>query len=383
MSSRPALTLKELNRSTLHRQQLLERSDGSVADAIGRVGGLQAQHATWPYVALWSRRHTAEIAELENALADTSVVKATVMRTTLHLLDAADVRTFDALSALPRLATWQPSAARAGLDLTELNNAVRDFCAEPRTVAEIEQQLSTLHPGIDPADHIPGGVRNGWFRLGTAGGGLVHVPPSGFWREHGKPSYVAADRWLPEAAAADEPTPEEALRTGIERFLAGYGPATAGDFMQWSGQRRVGIVKAALKALGDRIVEFDGPGTEPWLDLADLDRVSADVPAPPRLLARWDSALIAYAPKARARLVDPAHVAAVYKKNGDVLPTFLIDGTVAGLWSWESTDELATLTLEPFAPLPRQDRTALADEAERLLRYVAPDSQGHTVAWAA
>ncbi|MFC7624921.1 winged helix DNA-binding domain-containing protein [Microlunatus sp. GCM10028923] len=380
MSSRPRLALQDLNRATLHRQQLLERADGAVADVVGRVAGLQAQHATWPYVALWTRRHTADVTELEDALAEARVVKATVMRTTLHLVDAADVRAFDLLSAQPRLATWQPSATRAGLDLTELNAEVRDFCREPRTVAEIERRLSSLHPGIDPADHIPGGVRNGWFRLGTAGGGLVHVPPSGFWNEHGKPSYVAATGWLPATVA--DPTPEEALRTGIERFLAAYGPATAGDFMPWSGQRRVGIVRSALRALGDRIVEFDGPGGEPWLDLADLDQVPADVPAPPRFLARWDSALIAYAPKARARLVDPAHVAAVYKKNGDVLPTFLIDGTVAGLWSWEATADLATLTLDPFAPLRRQDRTALTDEAERLLRYVAPDSRDHRVGWA-
>ncbi|GAB3747117.1 winged helix DNA-binding domain-containing protein [Microlunatus parietis] len=382
MNARPVLTLKDLNRATLHRQLLLERAGGPVADVVGRVAGLQAQHATWPYVALWTRRQTAEVSELQDALAEAFVVKATVMRTTLHLVDAADVRAFDALSALPRLATWQPSAARAGLDLTELNAEVRDFCSEPRTVAEIEQRLSTLHPGIDPADHIPGGVRNGWFRLGTAGGGLVHVPPSGFWNEHGKPSYVALGGWVPGADGVPDPTPEEALRTGVERFLAAYGPATAGDFMQWSGQRRVGTVRAALKSLGDRIVEYDGPGGEPWLDLADLDRVPADVPAPPRFLARWDSALIAYAPKARARLVDPAHVAAVYKKNGDVLPTFLIDGLVAGLWSWEATEDRATLRLEPFASLRRKDRTALTEEAERLLRYVAPDSRDHEVGWA-
>lgn len=91
------------------------------------------------------------------------------------------------------------------------------------------------------------------------------MPPSGFWNEHGKPSYVAAAGWVPAAA---DPTPEEALRTGIERFLVAYGPATAGYFMQWSGQRRVGIVRVALRALGDRIVEFDGPGGEPWLDRA-------------------------------------------------------------------------------------------------------------------
>ncbi|WP_152363559.1 winged helix DNA-binding domain-containing protein [Microlunatus speluncae] len=378
MSASKVLTLRDLNRATLHRQRLLERADGPVSEVVGRLAGLQAQHATWPYVALWSRRHTAAVSELEAALADGAVIRATVMRTTLHLVDAADARTFDVLSAQPRLATWQPSAARAGLDLVELNAEVRAFCREPRTVAEIEARLGRLHPEIDPSRHIPGGVRNAWFRLGTAAGGLVHVPPSGFWGEHGKPSYVALDVRVPGLA---DPTPEQALRTGIERFLAAYGPATAADFMQWSGQRRIGIVRAALKSLGDRIVELEGPGPDPWLDLAGLETVPADAPPPRRFLARWDSALIAYGTRARARLVDPAHTAAVYKKNGDVLPTFLIDGQVAGLWSTETADDRAILTLEPFAKVGRKDRAALTEEADRLLRYLSPTATTHKINW--
>jgi hypothetical protein len=374
-----ALTLSDLNRATLHRQLLLERADAPVADVVGRVAGLQAQHTTWPYVALWSRRHTADVTELETAIGDRSVVKATLMRTTLHVVDAADTRAFDVMSAQPRLATWQPSASRAGLDLLDLNAEAREFCREPRTVAELEAHLGGLHPSVNPAEHIPGGVRRAWFRLATAGGGLVHAPPSGFWAEHGKPSYVDIDVWLGKAT---DPALAGALETGIERFLSAFGPATLSDLMQWSGQRRIGLVRAAVRAMGDRIVEYDGPDRETYLDLVDLDLPPAEAPAPPRFLARWDSLLIAYASAGRARIAAPEHTTAIYKKNGDVLPTFLVDGMVAGLWSAETVKDRATLRIEPFAAVPAQDRTALTDEAERLLSYLASDASSHQVTWA-
>lgn len=375
-----AVTPGGLNRATLQRQFLLERADAPVADAIGRLAGLQAQHATWPYVALWTRRHTTNVTELEAALTDRSVVKSTTMRTTLHLIDTADARLFDVMSARARLGTWRPSAARAGVDLLDLNAEVRAFCQESRTVAEIEARLSELHPTINPYDHIPPGPRNAWFRLATAGGGLVHVPPSGFWAEHGKPSYVDIDVWLDGPATS--PAPDDALQASVERFLSAYGPATLADLMQWSGQRRIGVMRAAVKALGDRIVELAGPDDETYLDLAGLDLPPADAPAPPRFLARWDSLLIAYASKGRARLVDPVRAPAIYKKNGDVLPTFLIDGMVAGLWSVETLKGRAVLRIDPFAAIPPKERAALSDEAERLVHYAAPDADAHEVTWA-
>jgi len=381
------LTLDELTRTTLHRQFLTERADATVPEVIGRLAGLQAQHASWPYVALWTRRPTAAVSELESAIADRNVIKATLMRTTLHLVAACDVCAFDVMTAQPRLGTWDASATRAGLDLTALNAEVRAFCAEPHTVAEIEDHLAGLHAGMDLHDHIPRGPRNPWFRLGSAGGGLVHVPPSGMWGEHGKPRYVTLDTWLD---GADDPagsvtSDDDALKHGVVRYLSAYGPATLADLMQWSGQRRRGVMRAALAALGDRIAEYTGPDGETYLDLADLDIASFDDPVPPRFLARWDSVLIGYAPAHRERLIATEHVPAVYKKNGDVLPTILVNGQVAGLWSYESVGDRATLRIQPFAgvaQVSRRDRDVLTDEAERLIRYVAPDSSAYDVVWA-
>ena len=99
MTAGRRLSARELNRATLQRQWLLERRGATPAEAAGGLAGLQAQHANSPYIALWSRVRDFAIADLEAALVDRSVVKATVMRATLHLVAASDFFAFDAASA--------------------------------------------------------------------------------------------------------------------------------------------------------------------------------------------------------------------------------------------------------------------------------------------
>ena len=89
----PPRTLSRLalNRATLARQGLLAPiMDGSIADAVAGVGSLQAQHPEWPPIALWSRAGDRAIAGLPNALADHSVVRAALMRITVHVVAAHD-----------------------------------------------------------------------------------------------------------------------------------------------------------------------------------------------------------------------------------------------------------------------------------------------------
>jgi DNA glycosylase AlkZ-like len=78
------LTAGQLNRATLDRQLLLRREPMAVVDAVHRVVGLQTQVAASPYLALWNRLAAFDPAELDAAFADRVVVKATVMRITLH-----------------------------------------------------------------------------------------------------------------------------------------------------------------------------------------------------------------------------------------------------------------------------------------------------------
>lgn len=368
------LSPQQLNRATLQRQGLLERFGGTVSEVIGGLAGLQAQHANSPYVALWSRRKGQTIGELEQSLTSRNVVKATLMRSTLHLVDGAGFHAYDVAAAGARVANWAPSARKAGLDLLEVNQELLAYCSEPRTVADIEEHLADLYSG-KLTEAAPAGVRNTAFRMASAAGGLVHVPPSGLWKSHGKPSYVAADRWL---AGADRPSPLEALALVIRRFLGAYGPASVVDMMKFAGLRKVTEVRAALAALGDDVVRYSGP-TDEAVDLASLEVPPADAPAPARFLSRWDSVLIAY--DNRDRILPPDYKAAVIKKNGDFLPTFLVDGLVAGLWAVESGASRAVLRLEPFRRLPADTKKELEAEGEALVRYVEPEAVGWTIEW--
>lgn len=376
--SRAPLSLRRLNRATLERQGLLERRTGSPAQAIGQLAGLQAQHASQPYIALWSRLEGLTVAELQEALERKTVVKATVMRSTLHLLAAADFAAYDSAVAQARVATWTSTARKAGIDLGELHAALLAFCTEPRTVAEIQAHLETLAPARVLDRHVPGGVRNATFRIASTGGGLVHAPPSGFWAEHGKPRYVAASVWLGDLGRPIDP--DEAHRIVIERYLGAYGPASVADIQKWLGQPRIGPVRTAIEELGDRLRRLSGQDGGQLLDLADGTIPREDRAAPPRFLARWDSVLISY--DARDRILPPRHRAAVIKKNGDFLPTFLVDGVVAGMWSVTTTKGLATLRLEPFGRIPAADRRGLEEEGQRLLAFIEPDARDGRVAWA-
>ncbi|WP_214321341.1 DNA glycosylase AlkZ-like family protein [Nonomuraea sediminis] len=88
------ITAQELNRATLGRQMLLGREAAGVTDGVRRVVALQAQQAASPYIALWNRLEGFDPAEVDAAFAGRTVVKATLMRITLHAVHADDYGTF-------------------------------------------------------------------------------------------------------------------------------------------------------------------------------------------------------------------------------------------------------------------------------------------------
>lgn len=374
----PALSLRQLNRTTLVRQSLLERAGDDPATAIHRLAGLQAQYANSPYIALWSRLGSFEIADLERTLDERTVVKASAIRNTLHLVAAVDYPAFSVASAAARIPTWRPSATRAGIDTADLHRHLLRFAHEPRTIAEMEVDLEVLASDASLAPYVPSGVRHVAFRMASAHGWLVHVPPSGRWDVFSKPRYVDASAWLPQAT---QPEPGAALRDATERYLGAYGPASVADIGRWIGQPRLPRVREAVAALGARIRCFRGPDDRELVDLVDAPIADGDEPAPCRFLARWDSVIIGY--EARDRILPPDLASAVIiRKNGDFLPSFTVGGFVAGTWSVSSAGRTTTLEIKPVEAVPRAAKTELTDEAERLVRFIARDDSPTEVRWA-
>ncbi|MCA5894795.1 winged helix DNA-binding domain-containing protein [Isoptericola sp. NEAU-Y5] len=369
----------ELTRTTLARQGLLARSDDALEDVVGRVGGLQAQHADMPYVALWSRRAGQTIADLEAALTRRSVVKATLMRSTLHVVPSERWPLLDAVSGEQRAAAWRASARRAGVDLAELNAAVRAFCATPRSVDEIEEHAASLYPGTDVVGAIPGGVSRAWWRLASAAGGLVHVPPSGMWGSHAAPRYQDGTVWLADRLPLPLPqlAPDEARSLAVAGYLTAFGPASLADIARGLGIRGATAMKTALGGLDLRTYEArDG---RVLYDLAGGEVVPGDTPTPVRFLPRWDQLLVAF--DVRERVLDAEQAAAVYRRNADVLPTVLLDGRVAGTWASERDKDAATLRITTFVEPSAGARQEAEAEGLALLRYLEPDAPQVSVTW--
>jgi len=374
----PQLTARQLNRTTLLRQALLERTGEGAATAVGRLAGLQAQYPNSPYIALWSRVTGFRIADLERALDDRSVVKATVMRGTLHLVASADYPAFSVASSVARIGNWRPSADRVGIRTEDLHRRLLGFAAEPRTILEMEADLETVVPDSALAGKVPTGVRHVTFRMAEAHGWLVHVPPSGRWESFAKPRYLDASVWLPDAV---RPTPDDALRLAVERYLPAYGPASAADIGKWVGQPRLPRVRAALDALGDRVRRYRGPDGRELVDLDGLPLATGDEPAPVRFLARWDSVLIGYDRRERI-LPDAIATDVIRQAQGDFLPSFTVDGYVAGTWAVAAADGLRIAKLSPSVPLASAARNEVTEEAARLVRFLAPDDRPGEVRWA-
>jgi hypothetical protein len=372
------VTLSErvLNRTTLLRQSLLDRTDASVAVAVGRLAGIQAQHSNASHVALWSRVAGFQSSTLERALERRTVVKATTIRSTLHLVSARDYPAFDAASSVGRVEVWAATVRRAGVDVPAIHRKLLEYADEPRSVDEMEAYVAQLAPGVRLASHAPGGLTRAAFRIVSANGGLVHAPPSGFWGEHRAPRYVAARTWL---KSADWPTAEAALEALLRRYLGAYGPASLADFSRWCGDRKLPRLRKALDGLGDEIRrDRAGDGRE-LLDLVDAPMATGDEPAPARFLARWDSVVIGY--DDRSRILPPKLAPAVLKKNADIAATFLVDGFVGGTWTSETVKKEGVLRLRPLVKVSKPERAALEGEAERLARFVERDADRHEVVW--
>ena len=385
------LSTRALNRATLARQGLLEPIRGAAATAVRRVGSLQAQHPEWPPIALAARAADAKAANLAGALERRTVVRSSLMRITIHVVAADDLWPMFTVMRPLRLDQWRlmlkadPVDSPLGRRMAAAHEvAIAALRERPRSSLELDRLMAAAVGSEATATSRPAWrrpdqrivVRAAWRHF-AATVPLVHVPHPG--EGYGRSQYALATDWL----RTPDPTPsiEEARTHVARRYLSAFGPASVEDLVAYVGRGKggVGAWRDAVAALGDEVIAFRDADGRPLVDLASAPRPDEDAPAPPRLLARWDSVLLSHGTKHRGRVIDEAARAAAFTKNADVRPTFLLDGMVAGTWDLERRDGSATIALTPLGRLAAVDRAGLLDEAERVLALVAPDADRRDV----
>jgi hypothetical protein len=361
------LTLRQLNRATLARQGLLERfAPGPLPQLVRRLGAIQAQHPDWPAFAIASRASTGLGAvDVVAARRAREVVRASLLRMTVHLVDADGFWPMSALTIGYRrdqfraLYKLDPETSPLGLALKAVQPAVLTAMRErPLAIAEIDAITREAVGDLEIPPH-----RAIWRHFSSSVP-LVMVPFEG--EAYGRARYLPAAAWLGRAPAANE---AEAATEVARRYLAAFGPASVDDLAAFVGRgRRMPSLRAAVEGLGDQLVHLRDPSGRELVDLVDAPRPGENEPATPRLLARWDSVLLAYGTRDRARILPPEYQGVVITRNADVLPTFLVDGFVAGTWlPRKGSGGEPHAELRPFGRLRATDRRALEAEAERLL----------------
>ncbi len=363
----PVLTTAELNRATLARQLLLERASGvGAAEAVQRLAGMQAQEPKHPFVGLWTRIEDFDEASLRAALKDRSVVRATLMRSTLHLLGAADYAALRmALQPPPSVALRVLGARAAGLDPERVIPAAELLLRHgPLTFDEIRARLREQFPAVD--DRALGYAVRTLLPL-------VMVPDEdarwGFGRAV---RFTLASDWLAGAPLVEG---DAAARALARRYLGAFGPATAKDLQSWSGIRGMKAVLDGMR--GELEVFTDEGGRRELFDLPGAPRPGAEAPAPPRLLPEFDNLVLAW--DDRSRVIAAEHRPLVTTKNLRVKATFLVGGLVAGTWTLAVKRRVATLTLAPFATVSTSAAKELEAEAERIVRLAEPECNDHAV----
>jgi Winged helix DNA-binding domain len=336
------LSQRDLNRAVLARQLLLERSTLSIPRAVERIGGIQDQYAPNAYIRLWSCLEGFRRDDLTRALERRSVVQATLMRATIHIVSRRDFWPFAAaIRAAQR--DWWLRVQKPRPDERELE-------------ATADRLRLLLDGGPRRHEELAEVVGSGWGMVGPWLE-LVRVPPSGTWEQRRAHLFQTADRWVgPDDADADG-----ALDHLVRRYLGAFGPAPRADVAQWAGVR-IGDLAPALDRLALR--RFRAEDGAELLDLPRAPLPERETPAPVRFLPTWDAVLLVHA--RRTGILPERHRPLVFStKNPPSVPTFLVDGAVAGAWRYEK----GRVTLSPFERLDRAVRRELEDEAERLAAF--------------
>jgi hypothetical protein len=355
------LTRRALNRATLDRQLLLRRADLAPLQAIEHLVGVQAQTPhTW-YVGLWSRLADCRAEDIAELLVQRRAVRIALMRSTIHLVSAADALAIRPLvqPVLDRelFTNYIHGRSMRGLETGAVVAAGRELLDErPCTPAELGRLLSERWPDRNPAS-LAYAVRNLLP--------VVQIPPRGVWGASGQTVHAPLESWVGEPLRTDQPVDGLVLR-----YLAAFGPATVRDVQTWSGLSRLAEV---LDRLRPRLATFRDENGAELFDLPDAPRPDPQVSAPVRYLYDFDNLLLSH--QDRSRVVTDLVREQNFDPHGPVPRLVLVDGFTAATWTLDTTRDMATLSVRPFAPLSASDRDALTVEGGGLLDFLAPTAR--------
>jgi hypothetical protein len=345
------------------RHRLAEPA-GDPVEVTGLLAGVQTQVATSAAQVLAVRGNDTAV-DLDRLLwHDRALVKTWAMRGTLHLLPAHEWATWVAVLRTREwriTAGWEKYHGITAAELDAVTAAIPEALAgDPLTREELADRIAAITGHAQLGEQL----RSGWaavFKPAANRGLLCQGPPRGT-----NITFTDPARWLGDAGGDPDPDPQAAMAAVLARFLDAHGPATRDDLARWLGV----TPKAARLALAphvDDLVEVDVEGDAAWMTPDGATAAAASGPAEGVFLLPGFDPYVLAPISHRAHTIPEGRVEAVSRAAGWISPVLLVDGRIAGIWEPAASDGTTTVTVTPFAPLPK--RVIAAAERHLAARY--------------
>lgn len=347
----------------LQRHRLLRPEGGlTPSRAAALAVGLQAQVMSSAQMAAGVRSSHLTACQVDRALwQERTLVKAWLMRGTLHLIPAGDLAHY--VAALTPLAEktearWDRSLGGDGQVRRVVSEMVRLLDGGPMTR---DQLASALESGLTgDAGNL---VRHSWgglVRLASLQGLVCFGPNRGR-----NITFVRTDRWLGKPLADSRQHSPSWL---AEEFVRAYGPVSAHDYSHWAGVT-VGEARKALESVQVRLVQVRLGERELLVREEDVDRLErAYMPEDHvALLPAFDPLVLAH--KQKDHLVSPRYYKRVFRQAGWVSPVVLVSGRVVGTWSLKRWSDRIRVAISLHERPAAKVKAGLEERAASLARF--------------
>ena len=346
---------EQIHAFRLRRHHLLDQSAKDLVTICRDVCGVQAQIMSAAQLQLWARNHAITPEMVDDALWKTrSLVKTSLMRQTLHLVPADEFPLY--------IAAHKRARAKAVLSIMARCKITRDE-ADALSALILEE----LKEGPAPRAAITAAVRpkvskrlRVWMdkvwsivRLPVIEGLVCYGPGEG-----NRATFIRTEQWLTAQPKIDAVQAQKEL---FRKYLRAYGPATLNDFAHWSLISMAEV--RALRPLVDAdVAEYDGLLLLRE-DLKILQSASLEMNSV-HLLPYFDVYLLAH--RFKDHFLKPQFYKRVYRNQGWISPVVLINGEIAGVWSYKPSRKILEIEIELFARVDSRTRMQIKDRAGEL-----------------
>ena len=346
-------------RQRLYNQQIASPTFEQPSDVVGWLGAVQAQNYLGALWAVGLRMKSATEQDIEQALADRTILRTWPMRGTLHFVAAADVR-------------WMLELMTPRVLVASSRRLQKEFGLDDAVFARSREVLSRALQGgrqlsrnamyqVLEAAHISAAGQRGLHILWwLAQEGLLCFGA----REGKQQTFVLLEEWVPGAERLER---DEALAQLARRYFTSHGPATVQDFTWWSGLAPADAI-AGLESVKADLTQEVVDGQTYWFSSA-MPTVKEKSPTA-YLLPAYDEYTVAY--KDRSAVLDPLHAQRPDSGHGIFYPTMVLDGQVVGTWKRTLNKGSVDITLRPFTPLKKAAEQAFAKAARRYGAFLTP-----------